>query len=234
MARREPGGWTTLALIAGVLSAPLVVFIAVFGVSFGLWGWFFALHQLTWGLAPWFLGLGTICAFVLLWRARSGGLFRVLSALLGVAIVASGAWLFHSNTRPYSLFEGASRSVSTDPSDPPRFSPRLMGERAASGGAQEQDLEDAACPGVTSVPTQVLAEDATAALQRAGFTPVPSSLFRVEGTHTGLWFQIQHDATIRIRPGRTDVRVAVRQALIPDEEACRLLARVVEELQPRS
>jgi len=234
MARRGPGGWTTLALIAGVLSAPVVVFVAVFGVSFGWWSWFFALHQLTWGLAPWLFGLGAVCALVLLWRARSGGLFRVLSALLGLAIVASGAWLFHSNTRPYSLFEGAPRSVSTDPSDPPRFSNRMMAERSASGGALEQDLKDAACSGVASIPKQVLAQEATAALQRAGFTPLPSSLFRVEGTHTGLWFQIRHDATIRIRPGRTDVRVAVRESLIPDDQACRLLARIVAELQPRS
>lgn len=234
MARRGPGGWTTLALIAGVLSAPLVVFVAVFGVSFGLWSWFFALHQLTWGLAPWLFGLGTACALVLLWRARGGGLLRVLSAAAALAIVAGGAWLFHSNTRPYSLVEMAPPSVSTDPSDPPRFSARLMAERSASGGAQEQDLKDAACPGVAAIPTQVLAEEATAALQRAGFTPLPSSLFRVEGTHTGLWFQIQHDATIRIRPGRTDVRVAVRQSIVPDEQACRLLARIVEELQPRN
>jgi len=234
MARRTPGGWTTLALVAGVLSAPLVVFVAVFGVSFGWWTRFFALHQLTWGVAPWLFGLGTVCALVLLWGARRGGLFRVLAAVLAVAVVAVGAWLFHGSTRPYSSVDVAPRSVSTNPSEPPPFSTRLMAERSESGGAREQDLNDAACPGVASIPRQVLAEDATAALQRAGFTPLPSSLFRVEGTHTGLWFQIQHDATIRIRPGRTDVRVAVRENLVPDDQACRLLARIVAELQPRS
>jgi hypothetical protein len=234
MARRGSSGWVTLALIAGVLSAPVVVFVAVFGVSFGWWSRFFALHKLTWGLAPWLFGLGTICGLVLLWRGRRGGLLRVLSALVAVTVVGVGAWLYHNNTRPYSLYEGAPQSVSTNPSDPPLFSTRLMAERLESRGAQEQDLEDAACPGVESIPTQVLAEEATAALQRAGFTPLPSSLFRVEGTHTGLWFQIRHDVTIRIRPGRTDVRVAVRDDLVPDGQACRLLARIVEELQPRS
>lgn len=234
MARRGPGGWVTLALIAGVLSAPVVVFVAVFGVSFGWWSRFFALHQLTWGLAPWLFGLGTLCAVALLWRARRGGFWRILAAVLAVAVVAVGAWLFHSSTRPYTSVDVATRSVSTNPSDPPPFSTRLMADRSATRGASEQTLEDSACPGVASIPRQVLAEEATAALQRAGFTPLPSSLFRVEGTHTGLWFQIQHDATIRIRPGRTDVRVAVRETLVPDDQACRLLALIVAELQPRS
>jgi len=234
MARRSPGGWVTLALIAGVLSAPLVVFIAVFGLRFSWWGLDVALDLLTVTVAPWLLALGAASALILLlWNSKPFGAGAMLG-LLGLGVVLSGARLMKANPAPVSLSELRTRSFSTNPADPPQFSGRLITERAASDAASEQGLYDAGCHGVASLPTQVLAEDATAALQRAGFTPRPSSLFRVEGTHTGNWFLLQHDATIRIRPGRTDVRVAARSDRVQGEQGCRLLARNVEELQPRS
>jgi hypothetical protein len=234
MARRGPGGWVTLALVAGVLSAPLVVFVAIFGLRFGWWGLDVALDRLSVTVAPWLLGLGAICALLLLWRARRAGAMGWIVGLVALAVVAGGVWLYDRHAFAYSLTMPSPRSVSTNESDPPGFSTRLIAARVASGAVPEQALRSASCPGVVSIPSQVRAEDATAALQRAGFMPLPSSLFQVEGTHEGMWFLRKHDATIRIRPGQTDVRVAPRDQRLQGGETCRLLARIVEELQPRS
>jgi len=225
MARRDTGGWVTLALVAGVLSAPLVVFIAVFGLRFGWWGLEVALDLLSITVVPWLLGLGAICALLLVWRARRTGAVGWLVGLAAVAMMATGSWLYLTSPGvrggdPLPL------DVATDTAEPPGFSPSL---RRYHGTV---DVE--ACEGVVSIPTQVRAEDASEALRRAGFTPLPSALFQVEGTHEGMWFLLRHDATIRIRPGQTDIRVAARSARPQGDETCRLLARVVAELQPRS
>ncbi|HAJ03588.1 MAG TPA: hypothetical protein DCX75_00065 [Brevundimonas sp.] len=234
MARRGPGGWVTLALVAGVLSAPLVVFIGVFGLRFGWWGLDVALDLLGVTVAPWLLGLGAICALLLLWRARRTGVMGWIVGLVALAMVGGGVWLYDRHAVGYSMTQPSPRSVSTNADDPPGFSARLTAARAASEAVPEQTLRSTSCPGVVSIPSQVRAEDATAALQRAGFTPLPSSLFQVEGTHEGLWFLRRHDVTIRIRPGQTDVRVAPRDQRPQGGETCRLLARIVAELQPRS
>ncbi len=226
MARRDTGGWTTLGLIAGVLSAPLVVFAAIFGLRFGWWGLDVALDLLTLSVAPWLLGLGAICALMLLWRARRSGAMGWLMAVVAVGVVVAGGWLYLVGSSNMGGAGKAPLDASTDMSEPPVFSPNLQRYHSRS------NVEG--CEGVVALPTQVRAEDASEALRRAGFTPLPSSLFRVEGTREGMWFLLQHDATIRIRPGQTDVRVAARSDRVQGDETCRLLARVVEELQPRS
>ncbi|MBL0947249.1 DUF1499 domain-containing protein [Brevundimonas sp.] len=224
MARRGTGGWTTLALIAGVLSAPLLVFVAVFGLRFGWWGLEVALDLLSITVVPWLLGLGAICALILLWRARRTGAVGWLLGLAAVAMMAMGSWLYLAS--PGVRGDNSSPlDVATDTLEPPGFSPSL---RRYHGTV---DVE--ACEGVVSIPTQVRAEDASEALRRAGFTPLPSALFQVEGTHEGMWFLLRHDATIRIRPGQTDIRVAARNTRPNGGETCRLLQRVVAELQPR-
>ncbi len=226
MARRGFGGWVTLALVAGVLSAPLVVFVGLFGLRFGWWDLEVALDLLSVTVTPWLLGLGAICALMLLWRGRRTGAAGWLTGVASVVVVAGGLALYAGQALRQSPDPASPLDVSTSPGEPPGFSARLSGFH--SGPA------DAACPGVASLPTQIRAEDASEALRRAGFTPVPSSLFRVEGTHEGMWFLLRHDATIRIRPGQTDIRVAARNKRSNGGETCRLLARVVAELQPRS
>lgn len=225
MAWRGPGGWVTLALIAGVLSAPLVVFAGLFGLRFGWWGLEVALDLLGVTVAPWLLGLGAICALMLLWRGRRAGVPGWLTGVASLVLVTGGVVLYAGHVLRQSPEPPPPLDVSTSPGEPPGFSTRLSGFHSGPAGA--------ACPGVASLPTQIRAEDASEALRRAGFTPVPSSLFRVEGTHEGMWFLLRHDAIIRIRPGRTDVRVAARSDRPQGDETCRLLARIVAELQPR-
>jgi len=203
-------------------------------VIFGWWGLDVALDRLSVTVVPWLLGLGAICALLLLWRARRTAALGWLIGLVALAMVAGGVWLYERHAFAYALTMPSPRSVSTNESDPPGLSARLTAARVAAGAVPEQTLRSTTCPGVVSIPSQLRAEDATAALQRAGFTPLPSSLFQVEGTHEGLWFLRKHDATIRIRPGRTDVRVAPRDDRPQGGETCRLLARIVAELQPRS
>ncbi len=226
MARRGRTQSLTLLLMAGVLSAPVLVFVAMFGQRF--WGWSrdLALDTLTLAVAPWLLAVGVICALILLWRAARFGAMGWLTALAAVAVVGGGIWLFL--TSPYGPMAGPEgpHDVSTDIVELPAYSARLQ--------RLHGDEVAASCSGVASIPTQLQAEDVGEALQKVGFRPAPSSLFRVEGTHTGLWFLMQHDATVRIRPGQTDVRVTARSDRPQGDEACRLLARIVRELQPRS
>ena len=54
---------------------------------------------------------------------------------------------------------------------------------------------------------------------------------RADGTRQGFWFGFTYDATIRIRPGRTDVRVAAREGRPDGEEACRLTKLIISKLQ---
>jgi len=234
VARQGSGGWATLTLIAGVMSAPIVVFVGSFGLRFGWWGRDVALDLLALAVAPWLLGIGAIATLILLWRARRGGALGWPVGLGALAVVAGGVWLYNQHAAAYSGTQPSPRSVSTNESDPPRFSEELMAGRVASGGWPEQALGDMECSGVVAIPRQVRAEEASAALQDAGFILTPSSLFRVEGTHRGFWFQLRHDAVVRIRPGRTDVRVAAHSDRGQGDEACRLLVDIVEALQSRS
>ena len=69
------------------------------------------------------------------------------------------------------------------------------------------------------------------ALEQAGFRAHGAGVQRADGTHTGFWFGVTHDAVIRIRPGRTDIRVAARDPLPHGGEACRLATRISEALR---
>jgi hypothetical protein len=58
----------------------------------------------------------------------------------------------------------------------------------------------------------------------------PVGTIRVEGERRGFWFGLGHDAVVRIRPGRTDVRVTARTARAQGDEACRRAAAVARGL----
>lgn len=110
--------------------------------------------------------------------------------------------------------------VSTDLTEPPHIS--------AARGAP------VACPGVQSVMSQVAPEQATSALQGAGFSITESQLFRSRGVRDGFWFGMGHEAHIRIRPGRTDVRVVALYDHTDGGQTCRIAARIVAGLQAAS
>ena len=76
------------------------------------------------------------------------------------------------------------------------------------------------------------AAEAAAALEAAGFTVRGAAPFRADGAREGFWFGLTYDAAIRIRPGRTDVRVAQREGVKVGDEACRLARAITSGLQP--
>ncbi|OYX81127.1 MAG: hypothetical protein B7Y85_02965 [Brevundimonas sp. 32-68-21] len=65
----------------------------------------------------------------------------------------------------------------------------------------------------------------------AGFPIVRASTFEVEGVHEGAWFGFAYDAVVRIRPGRTDIRVTARDSRPDGGATCRLTNRIVTALE---
>jgi hypothetical protein len=212
--------WLTLAACL----APLLVLVAVFGTRFGLWSAGFGLEVLT-------IRIGRILAFAGLAAAlvavliafkdmRRRGLYAVVSLVVAGATVA----LFLVQESRFAV--PADNDVTTDAAEAPAFSRAVLAMRGGQGGAS------VVCPDLASVSRQVAPETASAALSAAGFTVRGAAPFRADGAKEGFWFGLTYDAAIRIRPGRTDVRVAQREGVKVGDEACRLARAVMDGLQP--
>lgn len=212
--------WLTLAACL----APLLVLVAVFGTRFGLWSAGFGLEVLT-------LKIGRILAFAGLAAAlvavvaafkdmRRRGLYAVVSLIVAGATVA----VFLVQEGRFAV--PADNDVTSDAAEAPAFSRAVLAMRGGQGGAS------VACPDLVSVSRQVAPETAAAALSAAGFTVRGAAPFRADGAKEGFWFGLTYDAAIRIRPGRTDVRVAQREGVTVGDEACRLARAVMDGLRP--
>lgn len=212
--------WLTLAAFA----APLLVLVAVFGTRLGLWGAGFGLEVLT-------LKIGRILAFAGLAAALVAAIIalkdmrrRGLYAAVALAVAGATVALFLVQERRFAV--RADNDVTTDAAEPPAFSRAVVAMRGGQGTVS------VACPGLVAVPRQVAPETAAAALEAAGFTVRGAAPFRADGAKDGFWFGLTHDAAIRIRPGRTDVRVAAREDVKVGDESCRLARAIAEGLQP--
>lgn len=206
---------TVRVAIAATLAGPLLIFAAVLLVSGGVISLATGLDLLTLKVA---LGL-TVLAVVLAIFAVVGA-FRnfarlgpISLATLVVAIGISGAFVL----RVQALAIAGPLDVSTDLSDPPIIAD-------ASGPS-------VACPDVSAPMTQSAQGAAGYAMQQAGFRITDASLFQVRGERAGTFFGLRHEAVIRIRPGRTDVRVVARYDRPDGGETCRLMGRLVDGLQ---
>ncbi len=212
--------WLTLAACL----APLLVLVAVFGTRFGLWNASFGLEVLTLKVARILAFAGLAAALVAVLIAfkdmRRRGLYAAVSLVVAGAAVA----LFAVQGQRFAV--PAANDVTTDAAEAPAFSRAVLAMR---GGRTEESL---ACPDLVSVPRQVAPETAAAALEAAGFTVRGAAPFRADGAKEGFWFGLTYDAAIRIRPGRTDVRVAQRESVTVGDEACRLARAVMDGLQP--
>lgn len=215
--------WLTLAAFL----APLVVLAAVFGTRFGLWSAGFGLDVLTLkiGLVLAFVGLAAaaIAVVIALKDIRRRGLYAAVSLAVAGGTVA----LFLVQQQRFAV--PAHNDVTTDAVEPPAFSRAVLAMRGGDPGAGGGGAS-VACPGLVSVPRQVAPETAAAALSAAGFTVRGAAPFRADGAQEGFWFGLTYDAAIRIRPGRTDVRVAQREGVDVGDEACRLARAVVQDL----
>ncbi len=138
-----------------------------------------------------------------------------LPSIVIVLICAGISAAFFVQSRAIAV-DGA-LDVSTDIAEPPAVP-------GARGTPQT-------CPGVEAVMTQVAPARATEALQAAGFSVTESQLFRARGVRDGFWFGMGHEAHVRIRPGRTDVRVTARYDHSDGGKTCRIASQVVAALQ---
>jgi hypothetical protein len=215
-------------LTLAAFAAPLLVLVAVFGTRLGLWSAGFGLEVLTLkiGRILAFAGLAAalVAVIIALKDVRRRGLYAVVSLVVAGATVG----LFLIQERRFAV--PADNDVTTDAAEAPAFSRAVVamrgGQASGHGGAS------VACPGLASVPRQVAPETAAAALSAAGFTVRGAAPFRADGAKEGFWFGLTHDAAIRIRPGRTDVRVAQREGVRVGDEACRLARAITAGLQP--
>lgn len=212
-------------LLLTALSAPALLLVAVFGTRLGFWDADFGMGVLALkaGRILAYLGLAAALVAVLL-ALRDRRLLGLAGAALLAAVLSVGGYWMQDRR-----FGEAPRDVATDPSDPPAFARLLTAERRLAGAPQTRPQ---ACEGLAPAPTQVAPETAAWALEKAGFTVLGTAPFRVDGRKEGAWFGLTHDVSIRIRPGRTDVRVAARDSLPVGDEACRLAKAVVAELTP--
>lgn len=226
---RYGGVWLKAAFLAA-LAAPLLGFAAAFATRVGLIDWRLGYEQLTliWGWRLAWVSAGAAVATVLLSIAD----FRRRGPYAMVAVLAAGAALYlHMTHRQALAAHPPVHEAASDWNEPLGFSSLVAGQRARAGAAPPATAHAATCEAALSAATQVAPETGAAALRAAGFTVVGSAPFRVEGVREGFWFGFTYDAVLRIRPGRTDVRVSGREARPDGGEACRLAGLISEHLR---
>ena len=209
-------GMAKVRIAAGLaVAAPLLTFIAVLLTRNGIVSLDFGLDVLTlqvaWGLAG--VAVGAAILTLVLSLSQFGRLGLASIAILIVSAAVAAAFFVQSR----SIAVAGPLDVSTDLTEPPAVP-------GASGAP-------VACPGVQAVTSQVAPAQATEALQAAGFSVTESQLFRSRGVRDGFWFGMGHEAVIRIRPDRTDVRVVARYEHTDGGATCRIAANLVAGLQ---
>jgi hypothetical protein len=209
------------------LAAPFLLLIAAFGTSLGFWGasvgYDLLALQVAWALA--FVGVVAAVAAAVVARGelKHLGLYVVAGLVISVGTLGAFAW------QKARLAEGLPEDVSTNQDDRPGFADSVQAARGTGGPASAIGPE--ACPAAQPVMRQVAPQRAYEALQAAGFTARGAFVARADGDRTGFWFGFTHDAVVRIRPGRTDVRVAARDGRSHGSEACRLAGEISRALQ---
>jgi len=221
--QRSRGNGTRLAAL--VFIAPLFVLVAAGGTRFGLWSYETGHDLLMMRIGVGLATMAVLASLALLVAAlrRRASLRLAALAVIVSALTLGGLWWHMTRTA-----SGPPDDISTDIAEIPGFGP--LGGRRGNGGAVETGGAEA-CPGAVPVMTQVAPQTAAWALQESGFSLQGSvTVARAAGTHRGFWFGTVHDAVIRIRPGRTDVRVAARDNHPHAGEACRLATQISQRL----
>ena len=215
-------GWARLAVLIACIT-PVMVLVAVLATRLG---WI----SLETGLGLIALKLGSILA----WAGLAAALLSVLLMLKdrGLWLYALTAMLVAGGTFGVYKYQVSRigpdpRDVTTNADDVPGFGRTMLSDRRA---ARVLPSSAVACEGLQAIDSQLSPDVAAWALKQSGVTVMGSSPFRVDGWQQGMWFGIQHDVTVRIRPGRTDVRVAARDNMPIGPRACDLAKRVVAEM----
>lgn len=226
MARRTPGAGRVQALALIASAAPVLVVVAALGVRVGAWpvetGYDLLTMQVAWVLSF----LGAVAALGAL--GLSFASFRKLGLMAVVAVLVAGTTLGGFIWQKARFAAGPVEHVSTDLVEVPGFGD-LGAQRSGQGPGPAVGTE--ACPGARPVMRQIAPTAAIYALEQAGFTLRGAGVARADGSQEGFWFGVDHDAVIRIRPGRTDIRVAARDHRPHGGEACRLATAISETLR---
>lgn len=223
--KRGSGGGGT-RLIAVVILAPVFVLVAALGTRTGLWRYEIGHDLLAMRVGAGLAAFGAVAALALIVFALRG---RASPWLAAMAVAVSAATAGGYAWQVSRLTAGPPDDISTDMAEIPGFG-ALDARRGGAGPDETGGVE--ACPGAVPAMTQVAPASAVWALQEAGFSVQGGvTVSRVAGTHRGFWFGTAHDAVVRIRPGRTDVRVAARDGRQHGGEACRLASQISENLR---
>lgn len=226
MARRSPGAGRVQALALLTVAAPVLVLVAALGTRLGAWpveiGYDLLTLQAGWILA--LLGAAAAVGALVLSFAnfRKSGLTALAAVLVAGLTLGGFVW------QKARLAAGPVENVSTDLAEIPGFGD-LGEERGGQGPGPAVGPE--ACPGAQPVMRQIAPTAAIYALEQAGFTLRGAGVGRADGSREGFWFGFDHDAVIRIRPGRTDIRVAARDHRPHGGEACRMATAISETLR---
>ena len=209
-----------LPWLTALAAAPVVLIVAAIAATrFGGVDLSVSYDLLTWTVArilAWIGLAGALAAAVLALRDLKGrGLYALAALVLAGATVAGFVLRQGQDATPNP------RDVTTNVEEPPAF----------SRAAQHRGSTPRTCPDLSAVPTQVLAQQATSALVDAGFVITRATTFQVEAVHEGAWFGFVTDAVVRIRPGRTDIRVAARDARPDGGATCRLATKIARNLE---
>lgn len=226
MARRRGRQAGGLGLMAVVVAGPLLVFVAALGTRTGLWSYAVGHDLVAMRVGLGLAALGGLAALALLIAAlRRRGSPWLAAAAIAVSAATLGVYAWQSDR----MGSGTPDDISTDTAEIPGFGD-LDARRGRAGALGAGGPE--ACPGARPAMTQVAPATAVWALQEAGFSVQGRvNVGRAAGSHRGFWFGTVHDAVIRIRPGRTDVRVAARDGRAHGGEACRLATRISTALR---
>ncbi|WAC58447.1 DUF1499 domain-containing protein [Brevundimonas sp. SL130] len=211
--------------LTALTAAPMVLVVAAMAATlFGGVDRAITYDLLTWTVARGLAWVGCVVALIVaVLTLRDLGRHWIYAA---IAIVLAGATLGVFLYQGLRLAEPTPRDISTHVAEPPayrRLADLHPGVSAVTGPET--------CPAARSIPTQVLAQQAVSALVDAGFPVVRAATFEVEGVHEGAWFGFAYDAVIRIRPGRTDIRVAARDPRPDGGATCRLMGKIVAALE---
>lgn len=219
----------SLGLILTLLS-PLTVFLAVAGLKSGVLPIEIAFNLLTMKVALVLAGIGVVGALIAVIASLSE--LKIAGVVAGAAVFVSVVTLAVFGWSIVQADRATGGDVSTDATEPPGFSRGVLTERTAAGADPVPIAAGPAGCEISAPMTQVPPGAAGYGLQSAGFTVRGLGVGRADGAWTSFWFNRTYDGVVRIRPGRTDVRVTARDLSHDRGQACRLARKIATDMLP--
>lgn len=205
-----------LAVFAGV---PLVLLVAAIAATrFGGVELALTYDLVTWQILRWLSWAalaGAVLACIIALRDLKGRWIYALTAL-----VLAGATVVGFEANNLRLGQPSAQDITSNPEEPPV----IAGVKSTPAGPE-------ACSAIHSIPTQMRADQVTSAMVDAGIHVTRATPFSARGTYTSPWFAFRHDVMVRIRPGRTDVRITALEAQPNGGDTCALAAKFMKALE---